>query len=141
MDTSYNINGWSITLPQKWKMSLDEEVQPPQLIFDDEGRVNVYISTWSFQRPETGETADAKTIVSIFLQGFSGQGLKTSESFTEYYPAGFETLEGSGATADGYFMRAFVICTEGRALSYYVVGDEGADFEEYVKYIKNFSID
>jgi len=139
MDKNYNIDGWSITLPQDWKMSLDEEVQPPQLIFYTDGPVNVYISTWGFTRPETGETADTKTIFSFFARGFAGEGIQKSESFSEYYPEGFETCEGKGLTSDGCVIHSFAVCAQGHALSYYVVGDEGADFEEYIKYVKTVS--
>ena len=63
--TSYNIDDWYIQFPQEWKMSLDKETQPPQVVFDvSEEPVTIYLSTWNFQKPETKELATAETILS-----------------------------------------------------------------------------
>lgn len=65
--TNYDIDGWYVSLPQNWQMSLDKEQQPPQIIFEvPEEPVTIYISTWDFQRPETGELAGRKIWLLLF---------------------------------------------------------------------------
>lgn len=135
-NTSYNIDGWYIQLPQEWKMSLDKEQNPPQVIFEaEEGSVILYISTWNFDRPETGEIASVETVASFFIQAFEQKGIERQENFSQYYPEKFDTYVGKSIN-DGEIMIYCVICAEGRALTYYIACDEDVDYQEYLKYIK-----
>ncbi len=140
--TIYNIDGWLVQFPREWKMSLDREPQPPLVIFDvEEEPVTVYITTWGFERPETGEIPDADTVASFILHAFDKQGLKREEGFSEYYPEGFDTYIGRGVTAEGYTMISCALCMEGRALVCNVVCDESVDFEKYLRYIRSVKRD
>ena len=88
--SSYNIDGWYIQLPQEWKMTLDKENE--QVIFDvDNEAVNIYISTFNFEKTETGEKANIEAVASFALQAFKLQGAEEYEIFSKYYPEGFAT--------------------------------------------------
>ena len=135
--TAYSIDGWYIQFPQEWKMSLDKTVQPPQVIFDvEEAPVTIYISTWTFQRPETGEQADKETVSSLFLQAFHQRGIEILGCCAEYCPDGFVSHVGKSVTEDGYTMVSCAVCTDGRAVTFYFVFDEGTDIGKYLKYVK-----
>lgn len=139
--TSYNIDGWYIQFPQEWKMSLDQEQNPPQVIFEaEEESVIIYISTWNFNRPETGEIASVETVASIFIQAFEQKGIIWQEDFSKYYPKNFLTYVGK-SISDKELMIYSVICTEGKAFSFYIACDEGVDYEKYLKYIKSVEQD
>ncbi|MCI8801841.1 MAG: hypothetical protein HFG01_00670 [Oscillibacter sp.] len=138
MDTCYDFDGWLIRLPQTWKMSLDEKAQPPQAIFESDGAsITMYISTWRFQRPETGEPAGAEDVLSIALQAFAQKGLSPLDGFSAYGPEGFLTCMGKGLTDDGCLILACFICAVGAALSVYIVCDNDADFEKCLPYIRS----
>lgn len=132
--TNYDIDGWNIQFPQEWKVSLDKDDEPIQVIFDvAEESVTIYISTWNFTNPNTGELADAEAVLFIILQAFKQQGAETLEGFSEYYPEGFTTCMGKSATN----MIFCGICTEGGALTVYFDCEQGGDFKKYFRYLKN----
>lgn len=137
--TSYNIDGWYIQLPQEWKMTVDKE--SGQIIFDDEETVNIYISTFNFVRPATGEIASVETVSSIVLQAFNLQEAEECRHFSKYYPEGFLTHIYKSITTDGYTMIACIVCTEGHSFSFYVVGDEDINFEKYIQHINSVERD
>ena len=137
--TGYNIDGWYIQLPQEWKMTVDKE--SGQIIFDDEETVNIYISTFNFVRPETGEIASAETVSSIVLQALNLQGAEECKHFSKYYPEGFLAHIYKSITTDGYIMIACIVCTEGHSFSFYVVGDEDINFENYIQHYNSVEPD
>ena len=99
--SSYNIDGWYIQLPQEWKMTLDKENE--QVIFDvDNEAVNIYISTFNFEKTETGEKANIEAVASFALQAFKLQGAEEYEIFSKYYPEGFATYTSKSITTDKY---------------------------------------
>ena len=137
--TSYNFDGWYIQLPQKWKMTVDKE--SGQVIFDDGEAVNIYISTFNFTRPETGEKASAETVSSIVLQAFNLQEAEECKHFSKYYPKSFLTHICKSITTVGYTMIACIVCTKGHSFSFYVVGDEDINFEKYIQHINSIERD
>ncbi len=138
--SSYNIDGWYIQLPQEWKMTLDKENE--QVIFDvDNEAVNIYISTFNFEKTETGEKANIEAVASFALQAFKLQGAEEYEIFSKYYPEGFATYTSKSITTDKYTMIACIVCTEGHAFAFYVVGDENIDFEKYIQHINSVERD
>lgn len=135
--TNYDIDGWYVSLPQNWQMSLDKEQQPPQIIFEvPEEPVTIYISTWDFQRPETGELAGREILASFVLRTFEMRNIARLTGYDEYYPQGFDVYMGKSMTADNYLMISCFLCTEGSMFSFYIVCGEGVDFEKYLQYLK-----
>ena len=121
-------------------MTLDKENE--QVIFDvDNEAVNIYISTFNFEKTETGEKANIEAVASFALQAFKLQGAEEYEIFSKYYPEGFATYTSKSITTDKYTMIACIVCTEGHAFAFYVVGDENIDFEKYIQHINSVERD
>ena len=134
--TTYEMDGWRLPFPQDWKFSLDKEQRPPQVIFDIENAATLYISTWNWSKPETGEIAPVETVESFFLQAFEQQGIERRADFAAYYPEGFIVCEGKSITGDGYRMISFAVCADGCAISLYFVFEPEAEIVDCLQYIK-----
>ena len=135
--TDYRVDGWHLRFPYAWRVSLDEEQHPPQIIFDvEEEPVTVYVSSWHFRRAKTGEAAGAETVRSLMLRALVQQGGRRLEGFSDCCPDGFATGLGQSRTSDGCEMTACFVCAEGCALSLCIVCGEGADFKKYLPYLK-----
>lgn len=116
---------------------MDKNQQPMQIIFEAGEAATLYISTWNWENPETGELADEETVSSFFLQAFRQQGVETLEDFSEYYPKGFSVCMGKSITEDGYLMISCAVCATGCALTVYFVFEQGAETGTYIKYIQS----
>lgn len=137
---SYHIDGWLVQFPQEWKCSLDQDQSPPQIIFEAEGAVTVYLSAWNWSNPKTGERPDRETVLMFFLQAFAQQGVERTDDFLTYCPAGFSACVGKSVTTDGYLMISFAFCAEGCALTVYFVYEEETELEQYLLYLKRIEL-
>lgn len=91
----YRIDGWCLPFPREWPLSLDREAQPPQLIFEVTGEpVTIYVSTWNFRRPETGEVPSAEAVCSLVEQAIVQQGGAAAGGLSGLPPSGPCRLHG-----------------------------------------------
>ena len=119
----YCIDGWHLPFPQEWSLSWDKKVQPPQLIFEVTGEpVTIYVSTWNFRRPETGEVPSAEAMCVLMEQAI--------------VPPGLAACMGRSATSDGCEMTSCFLCADGCAISVYFVCGQGVDCGRYLPCLK-----
>ncbi len=132
----YCIDGWHLPFPQEWSLSWDKKVQPPQLIFEVTGEpVTIYVSTWNFRRPETGEVPSAEAMCVLMEQAIVQQGGRL-ESYQDCLPPGLAACMGRSATSDGCEMTSCFLCADGCAISVYFVCGQGVDCGRYLPCLK-----
>lgn len=133
----YHIDGWHLRLPQAWSLSTDEEQRPPQLIFQAEGEpVTLYVSAWSFYRPDTGEAAPAETVRSLMEQALAHEGARPLMGCEDCCPPGYLLCAGRSTTTDGCEMTSCFLCAEGRTLSVCIACGAGADCGRYLPLLR-----